>query len=233
MKKQKIKFFAASKNFELIDNPILPSYNEVPKWWKEMSPTTDLEPVVYKSRFSSTVKRCVPFLDALTTGYMIYMPCDVEIKKIDGVTHAIWNVNEQIMDKDNISRHAGLPVPEGHSNEIWRVSAPSVIATPKGHSILITHPFNRFDLPFTVLSGVIDSDKLQGPMSINIHLKYNFEGIIEKNTPLAQVFPFARIEWEHEVLPVNQELILKNDWKINSTLQRAYQKLFWQKKNYK
>jgi len=31
---------------------------------------------------------------------------------------------------------------------------------PAGYSLLITHPFNRHDLPFVTLTGLVDADSL-------------------------------------------------------------------------
>jgi hypothetical protein len=34
-----------------------------------------------------------------------------------------------------------------------------IIEAPDGYAVLFTHPFNRFDLPFTTLTGLVDCDR--------------------------------------------------------------------------
>ena len=38
-------------------------------------------------------------------------------------------------------------------HNLWSIEA------PEGYSLLFTHPVNRFDLPFTTLSGLVDCDR--------------------------------------------------------------------------
>ena len=44
---------------------------------------------------------------------------------------------------------------------------------------MITHPHNRHDLPFTTLSGIIDSDDWNAPVFTAFFLKRNFMGTIK------------------------------------------------------
>ena len=235
-KEQEIVFYAAEKEFEYIEDPILPASSMIPKWYKNIPKSFNKNQENLIGRWSSTIKQCYPFLDALTTGYMITLPCDVEIKKINNETYAFWSApvqSQQIMEKDILPRFEGLPVPEGFSEEIWRVVGHHTVKTPKGYSILITHPFNRFDLPFMALSGIVDSDEFIAGAAVNLKLKKDFVGIIEKGTPIAQIFPFLRVNWKHKFLPFNKDLMNKINWKINSTIYGSYLKNFRSKKTYK
>ena len=38
-------------------------------------------------------------------------------------------------------------------HNLWTIEA------PEGYALLFTHPVNRFDLPFTTLSGLVDCDR--------------------------------------------------------------------------
>ena len=38
-------------------------------------------------------------------------------------------------------------------HNLWTIEA------PEGYSVLFTHPVNRFDLPFTTLTGMVDCDR--------------------------------------------------------------------------
>ena len=60
--------------------------------------------------------------------------------------------------------------------------------------MLFTHPLNRFDLPFTTLSGMVDCDLYRDSW---IHFPahwhdMNFSGVLPKGTPIVQCLPVKR-----------------------------------------
>jgi hypothetical protein len=75
-----------------------------------------------------------------------------------------------------------------------------VIKTPPGWSCLITHPISYPDLPFKVITGIVDTDRLDTDINTPIVFKKGFEGIIEKGTPMFQMIPLKRSNWESEVI---------------------------------
>jgi hypothetical protein len=243
----KINFLAASPSLYGVENPPVPAKNAVPDWYKGIPPERDfgdpkLRPI---PRNKGTVKKCMPFLDALTTGYMVRVPQDIMIKKQGNEVFSFWDYprygtgtegNEPIpiFDLDlPLGRVEGLPIPKGYYPVPWRLETYPVIKTPPGYSVMITHPFNRYDLPFLVLSGVVDSDKLFSSLAVTMYLRDDFEGIIEKDTPVAQIFPFKRENWEHEVSPaMTEQEQRKERFKLKSKLVRSYQTQFWTKKTY-
>ena len=87
----------------------------------------------------------------------------------------------------------------GHPREgnlVLRMFMFWAVHTPPGYSVLVTAPFNRTDLPFEPLTGVIDTDRsnsiLHLPMFCNLPDGMH---VIEKGTPVAQVIPFKREEF--------------------------------------
>ena len=76
-------------------------------------------------------------------------------------------------------------------NNFW------TIESPPGYSLLITHPINRYDLPFTTLTGLIDTD-LYKDNFINFPARWrdlSFRGVLPKGTPIAQCIPVKRELW--------------------------------------
>ena len=65
-------------------------------------------------------------------------------------------------------------------------------------------------------------------------LKEGFEGIIEKGTPMFQIIPFKRNNWESKFsfLEDGQDLI-NFDRDVRATIVNNYVKNFWEKKSYK
>ena len=60
---------------------------------------------------------------------------------------------------------------------------------------MITHPLNRYDLPFITSSGIVD-ETVSWAGTFSFWVKENFEGIIPYGTPMAQIIPFKRDSWE-------------------------------------
>jgi hypothetical protein len=82
--------------------------------------------------------------------------------------------------------------------------------------------------------AIIDYDKTMHPLFPPGHIKEGFEGILEKGTPMFQIFPFKRNNWESKFsfLP-DGERDLIDDRDIKATIMNNYLKNFWEKKNYK
>ena len=71
------------------------------------------------------------------------------------------------------------------------------IESPPGYSLLFTHPVNRADLPFTTLTGLVDTDAYR---DVNVHFPahwhdLDFNGVLPKGTPVAQCIPVKRESW--------------------------------------
>jgi len=100
--RQKIKFY--SKHFSLLEKPI-PSKKKVPLWYKKM------QNFPMGKKESGSVKRCVPFLDALTSGYYIVNNFEVLITwREPGVLDIRYNQNLEITKKEQkkINLNQGL-----------------------------------------------------------------------------------------------------------------------------
>lgn len=237
---KKIKFIAQNAFDFVTDPPPSPGSKVVPKWFKDIPPERDsIHPengAKTYGRSRSTVKKCVPFLDAFSSGYIWSLPFDIGVERTsDGVQTSYWKVNRTVyaMVPDLWHRHTGIAVPEGYGTNVWRLELMPRIITPPGYSVLVTHPLNRYELPFLVLSGVVDTDKNLMTIPVNLFLKADFDGILEAGTPMAQIIPFKRDSWESEYeKPVSDIEEHKHHFKHMSKLNRSYQTQFWSKKKY-
>lgn len=230
--KKKIIFSPRSFASKIEPGPV-PASKVIPEWFKRIPQENDGLPVAQRNR--GTVKRCVPFLDALSAGYMVTLPWELEVKWVNGSQMVFWaaeHTKEKIVVLDDPWRAPGLPAPEGFAENVWRILLPTVAHTPEGYSTLQTHPFNRYDLPFLTLTGVVDSDKSFRGIVANIYIREDFEGIIEKGTPMVQIFPFKRENWVMENGPYDEEEALSHSYEVGSVISRSYQKFFWSKKTY-
>lgn len=180
---------------------------------------------------SATVKRCMPVFDAMTSGYIIETPADVYVSIKDGGQWFEWS------DMGLISFHPIEQAPLHPNrnpyaypkwNNHWS------IRTPKGYSTLFVQPFHRESV-FTILPGIVDTDEYYAPVNFPFVINDpQFEGLIPKGTPIAQVIPFKRDSWKMEI--GNQEDLKKQasiTKKLQSKFFDKYKTMFWSRKEYK
>lgn len=212
---------------------ISPIKNHIPKWYKDLKKFNGEKPqfVPYKT---VGVKECAPFLDALTTGYTIQLPADVLIEKQESGGHMFtWMSPDQ---RDLVGTRPEIPdqyfpsLP-GFSSTKFSWLTRVAIEIPSGYSILVTHPLNRFDLPFQTFSGVIDSFAMPSGV-IPFYLKSDFEGLIPAGTPIAQIIPFKRDNWVSKLKPGLHDRAERNRRISRSTLVGWYKQNVWKKKSY-
>ncbi|MEY9205436.1 uncharacterized protein YoaH (UPF0181 family) [Bradyrhizobium elkanii] len=154
-----LKFRCPTELDGLIPAPI-PAAQGVPDWLKAM-PATAFSSINLHDE--DTIKRCPPFVDAMTCGFLLPLVCDLKVE--DG--EITWDQDlppggTPEFPRSPIGFHdpgqvTGTPLfEEGRFflkfHNLWTVEA------PEGYAIYFTHPVNRFDLPFTTLSGLVNSD---------------------------------------------------------------------------
>ena len=213
------------------DTPLLPTKSLVPQWYKEAprwtTKTLDMS-------FSSGIKLCVPFLDSLTAGYVVTLPSDLYVTRLpDGIHLFTWKGSGNYVNKrKSVEAIGNFPIPTGFSSEQFTWSMPAALELPKGYSLLFTHPLNRHDLPFYTLSAIIDADFPLHSGDVPFFLKDDFEGVLEKGTPIAQIIPFKRENWqmEHDSTLVEKATI--NSYRTNSKISGWYKQTHWKKKSY-
>jgi hypothetical protein len=174
----------------------LPAKAALPAWLRQMAPRV---PSSVHQRSIRTVKQCPPFVDAMTHGFMMLLPCDVRVQagafswnwplpalEVPGHPRAplSFHVPEQI---------AGSPLAHGpHSaikfNSFW------TIELEPGWSLMAVHPINRDDLPFRLVTGLVDADRFND-VGINfpaVWVDAEFDGVLPRGTPIAQCYPVPR-----------------------------------------
>ena len=193
---------------DLIPAP-MPASSGLPGWLKTM-PSQAFNAI--NGREENTVKRCPPFVDAMTSGFLIPLICDLKFE--DG--QIIWDndlppgggvsfVRSPIGFHD-ASQLTGTPLFESDRflikfHNLWTIEAPD------GYAVLFTHPFNRFDLPFTTLTGMVDCDRYHDNW-IHFPARWhdvNFTGLLPKGTPIAQCLPVKRENWVGRTAPFTPE----------------------------
>lgn len=228
-KKPIIKYESAIPTYQDI---LTPAKNHIPDWYKKIPKHKDNEIFNTERGFNFTVKNCVPFLDSLITGYMILLPFDLYVKNDNGSPYVTWKYADFPPEwRDNVADKSLVPHDHFPREYIWHTSA--AITVPKGFSMLLTHPLNRHDLPFTTLNAIVDGGLVMNHIgNIPFYIKNGFEGIIPQGTPIIQIIPFRQENW----LSKKTKNLIKKGYEHNlktlSVLTGFYKKTFWTRKKY-
>lgn len=212
-----------------------PAKGYLPDWYVKSEKFIGGKPKILETKKSNkALKSCFPFLDSLTSGYIVELPVDVQVTQtVDGPKFD-WPTQVAPISFRDAEQARLLPVPLGcgKTHLIW--TPKFVFRTPPGYSVLVTHPFNRYDLPFVTLTGIIDSDNGIQSGNYPFFLAKDFEGIIEAGTPIMQILPFRRDDWESKkddsLLSLSDKISFMSHRKI---VGGYYRDNSWAKKNYK
>jgi hypothetical protein len=185
----------------------------LPDWFKAM-PGSAFSGLLQTEQL--TVKKCPPFIDAMTHGFLIPLVTDLKIG--DGVFSwdfelpggAITGYSRSPLDFHDSSQVAGTPLFKDDTfvikfNNFW------TIESPPGYSLLVTHPVNRYDLPFVTLTGLIDTD-LYKDNFINFPARWHdhsFRGVLPRGTPVAQCIPVKRELWSAQFETITGDAVTR------------------------
>jgi hypothetical protein len=179
--------------FPEIEKP-KPAMAYIPEWYKSIESYIDGKKVpLGDGTTSATIKKCMPVFDSITAGYIITSPADVYVSIKDEKQWFEWS-NFNLISFHPIDQAPNHPARKPHEYPKW--TNPWAIKTPKGYSTLFVQPFHRESV-FTILPGIVDTDTYTAPVNFPMVINDpNFEGLIPKGTPIAQVIPFKRDAWK-------------------------------------
>lgn len=189
-----------------------------------------------------TAKTCVPTLESFTIGYIQETWVDIEVTQdTKNANYAFLRlpnfspeiptmikVRPSIEDRDN-----AYFIPNDYYQTEYTWMSPWFPKTPKEYSLITIHPINRNDLPFTTIGGIIDTDTYWGAGSIPFFIKKGFSGLIPKGTPMYQMIPLKRDNWQSVVKETSsyEEFHPIGD-AVGRGINGTYKNKFWQKKVY-
>ncbi len=209
-----------------------PASKLIPNWYKDMATHIggDKKPDG-SGKSKATIKRCMPVFDAITAGYIITLPTDVYVSLKDGEQFFQW-ANFGLVSFHAVEQAPTHPEKKPHPYPKWINYW--AIKTPKGYSTMFVQPMHRESV-FTILPGVVDTDDYCAPINFPFVINDpNFEGLIPKGTPIAQVIPFKRDAWS---MQFGGEKEIKEQAKIVERLSSKffdrYKTMFRKNKEYK
>ncbi|UBF19234.1 hypothetical protein HRTV-17_gp35 [Halorubrum phage HRTV-17] len=191
---QLIEFVTEEELYGAIPEPV-PANKVMPDWYKKLAQYTNGEEGSTNERgsiTSSTVKRCAPFMEAMTMGWIIPLAGEVHFTAEDGYVEYNWEFNRSLVSSHSLEQVGGTMFPN-HEWPVLKFNNYWCMKVPDGYSALITNPMNRPGQPFTPFSGVVDIDNYFN--NVNAPFMWtggDFEGIFDAGTPIVQVIPFKR-----------------------------------------
>jgi hypothetical protein len=247
MFKKVIEFSAHEDYFAQKEDYPIPIKLNIPEWYKKLEHTI----------LNKTVKGCMPFLDSLTTGYLLKIPQDFFVRhnvinengeKDSFQTYALHDqfnlLNEKCinlnsgLDNHSLKQVEGSPLIEKNKNlPFYKIANPWKIKTPKGYSCLFVPPLNNSDDRFSIIPGIVDTDTF--PLNINFPIVINgdkypiLETTIKKSTPYVQIIPFKRDNWKMNFKPTKKEELQNNRLFYGLKILNIYKDKYWNKKLWK
>jgi hypothetical protein len=248
---KEIEFSAHEDYFNLKEDYPIPIKLNIPEWYKKLEHSIE----------NITIKGCMPFLDSLTSGYLLKFPQDFHVR------HNVDNKNEkgetfkdsfqtfglhdmaQLLqaktvnlnsgfDTHSIKQVEGSPFIEKNKNlPFYKILNPWKIKTPKGYSCLFVPPLNNSDDRFSIIPAIVDTDvfpnEINFPIIINGDKYPVLETTIKKGTPYVQVIPFKRESWKMVFKQRKQKEIQNSRIFYALKVLNIYKQKYWNKKLWK
>jgi hypothetical protein len=229
---KKIKFLKTSPLAEIADNHPSPAINNLPDFFKKMPAFAGEKHMNDVNMLNQTIKRCVPVLDALSAGYVIKTPVDMWVELQEDVPFIRWSVEHTILSVHDKKQVPEEMIPDYCYDIPFKMMNDFGIKTPPGYSTLFLPILNVPNNPIVALSGIVETDNFNIPVNFPFFLKRGFSGKIPAGTPVAQLIPFQRENWKSEIDTLDEKELLAVKLMINRSLEFAYKKIFWKRKQY-
>lgn len=215
------------------DYDIVPAIKEIPEWYKKMSSYVNDENFFDDGPPSgtATIKKCMPVFDSMTAGYILKTYTDIHVSKKNNLPYYQWPMFD-VIDFHPIEQAKNYPIKK--TSPYAKLMSPWSISTPPGYSCLFLPPMHNPNRIFTVLPGIVDTDKYFAKINFPFYLNdENWEGFIPAGTPAVQIIPFKRdrfkMSWGKEKNFIESK---KSSIKVSSLFYNSYKKIFRSEKFY-
>lgn len=226
--------------YDGLDDPFhpVPASKALPEWYQSAQSYWNDKKEPQKDRAFTTVKKCIPVFDSITSGYLIRLGQDVFVEQTESGPYFHWR-EDAVKSPESlpmITEHSSFQA-QGHPlNQFGyqlKIDNPWLINTPKGYSCMFIPPMHR-DNQIIILPGVVDTDVYYE----RVHFPFNFKdkdfnGMIPAGTPIAQVIPFKRESYYMSITEPDKKRQLNTGLRTGAKLFDAYRNIFWNRKEYK
>lgn len=218
--------------------PPTPAKSNLPSWYKDLTHFYGGKPSIRDGMANLTVKACMPFYDAMTSGYVQTAWQDMSfefVQQEDGSETVYFGEPYEVASFHVRDSMPSVNLSADYYPFEFVYHPPFYAELPKGWSLLVTQPFNNFDSPIHFTSGIIDSDSFStsGKGNLPFFIKRGFQGVIPKGTPLFQMIPIKRENWVSSVEDYDKEKQSEIMRPIYTKFWGGYKHTYWHKKSFK
>jgi hypothetical protein len=215
-----VEFHTRPEHIDQIPHPY-PASEQLPEWLKEMPTDWDK---------GGTIKRCPPFLAAMTAGYIIPAPSDSTLYMSEKGELTASGKDFNYLGLHFPEQTAGTPLGKAR---IVKFINPWVIVTPGEYVCFITAPLNRFQIPFTALSGIVETGEfyreINLPMACALQPGQRYR--LLRGMPMIQVIPMRREEFASKVGTIDAAKHAQQDAMFEAS-PHFYKEHFWKKMSF-
>ena len=221
--------------------PIVPAAKALPDWYKQASILKEGDPPYAPQH----IKACMPFFDAMTQGYIVPLWSDIYVSTVfdeeTGQPCPAFEWQESPSSPGQVFNHhptqtEGMPLMEegkAMGANSFKFSNPWLIQTPKGYSTLFVGPLNGGNPHFQMIPAIVATDSYFNNISFPFVWTgpEDYEGVISQGTPLIQVIPFKRDDFQHEIKTMTEKdtnLVRSTSARISQGFTGVYKQL-WRK----
>jgi hypothetical protein len=201
----------------------------IPSYFKNIPIRMSDSPIL-----SATTKKCIPFIAAMSHGFIIPLWADIYVTAKEGNLSFTSNpAGNHYIDEHHrlqIGEHplANLP----YCNLPMKFINPWIITTKSNYSCLFTNPLNHLENRFKILDGIVDTDRYYS----TINFPFLWTGgdgdfLLKKGTPLVNVIPFKRENIKHTVGVIDKSKAKRTINKLATKIDDAYKTMFWHRNN--
>lgn len=200
-----IEFYCDERMFGVIPEPV-PAIKMVPEWFKAIKPHVTDGGRDHFGGPGFSAKKCMPLVDSMSIGFIIPLWSDVNIRT-DAKNRFIEASRSPMCQEWNTSvvdfhspHQLGGPGNSltGEQNAVKFVNQ-WVVRTAPGYSTLFVPAINHIERRFTLLSGLVDTDRY--PKQVNFpgvwHVP-DHNDLLPAGTPLVTAIPIRRKDWVRE-----------------------------------
>jgi hypothetical protein len=210
------------------DPPPFPAVRNMPEWLKKIPQEVEIP----EHGTHSTIKRCAPFVEAISCGYIIPLRGSVRFtmpnpQQLDFQHLDFINTGDVVMGQSPW-QYEGAPF-----SGVLKFVNHWIIKTPPGYSTLFLPVLNQPNFPFQVFAGVVETDTWFRPVhfpALSL-MRPGTTIVADKGAPLAQAIPFKRDAWTSQIgtWDPQQEETARRALQTNL---HVYREEHWQRKQF-
>lgn len=205
-----------------------PAVKHMPQWFRAIRPMSSPDPN------HTTVKKCVPFLEAMSAGFIIPLWADLYVSAVNGTITFTFPQGFPLpasMESHGYNQIPGHPLAGNPYGKMpFKLISPWIINTDPGYSCIFTSPMNHMESRLKIMDGVVDTDAYYNVVNFPF-LWTGGDGqfLIPKGTPLVQVIPFQREKHTCEIGVMDVDRKNNTSALLGTVFADGYRNNYWHK----